>query len=119
MEKEEFENSGWYYHLFNEIENVTPAVVLEVKILDKFKDEYIKRKADKIIKELKNHLEKLIEDSKKTGKVSESFRYPAFYKSTLDACTKDDFSVSVLILDEISRQMKILKETWNKKAKSK
>lgn len=116
---EKIENSGWYYYLFTKIKNITPAVVSEVRSLNKFKEEYIQIKADKIIKELKNHLEKLLDDIKKTGKVSKCFRYPVFYKSTLDACMKDDFSVSVLILDAISRQMKILKETWKKEIKSK
>lgn len=119
MKVQKFENSEYYYYMLANIKKLTPAVVAGVESLDIFKKEYIQKKTDGIIRQYEGRVYKMIEEARKVGEIDKNkYKFKNFRASILEACSKKDWSISVLVLDEILRQVKIRKEIWKEVEKA-
>lgn len=112
MEAKKFENSGWYFYILENVTKLTPAVVAGVNNFNIFKEEYIEEKASKIINRFQKSYYSLISEARKEGEVSKKYTFTNFRASVLNDCSKMDWSVSVLILDELIRLVKERKKIW-------
>ena len=118
MEIKRFENQGWYHYILENVENLTPAVVAGVNSFDIFKEEYIETKTDEIIRQFQKSLASLIDDAHKVGVVNKRYTYTNFRASVLNDCSKKDWSVSVLILDQLISLVKERKKIWKEVQKA-
>lgn len=107
-----FENSGWYYYILENVVRLTPAVVAGVNSFNIFKDEYIETKANEIINKFQKSYYFLIKEAQKTGEVSKKYTFSNFRASVLENCSKKDWSISVLVLDELIHLVKERKKIW-------
>lgn len=112
METKKFENMRWYFYILENVVKMTPAVVAGVNNFNIFKEEYIEEKATKIILKFQKSYLSLIKEASQTGVVNKKYTLSNFRASVLEACSKKDWSVSVLILDELIRLVKERKKIW-------
>nr|DAR71424.1 MAG TPA: hypothetical protein [Caudoviricetes sp.] len=118
VQVKKFENSGWYFYILENVTKLTPAVVAGVNSYNIFKENYIQEKAVRIILKFQKSYYSLIKESQKTGEVSKRFTFTNFRASILENCSKKDWSVSVLILDELIHLVKERKKIWKEVSKA-
>ena len=118
MEGKKFENQGWYFYILENVTKITPAVVAGVNSFNIFKEEYIEEKASEIVNRFQKSYASLINEASKEGVVNKKYTFTNFRASVLEACSKKDWSISVLVLDELIRLVKERKKIWKEVSKA-